>query len=355
MKTIVKILFLLMLTGCSITNIPASSNLRTLVNLSGTWLFSLGDEKDWSAVKFDDSKWDQIKVPSSWENQGYVEYDGYAWYRKSFSLPQGASKYDICLQIGNIDDVDKIFINGHLIGQTGKFAPNYTSGYGNERIYRIPANILNYNSENIIAVRVYDDQRDGGITSGPVRLVYNEDEENLDYKLDGEWKFSIKDRTEYADINYDDSSWKTIKVPQSWQSQGYWGFYGYAWYRYKFEIDPGMDLDNKYLVLGKIDDYDQVYVNGKLIGQNWSKTLFGNTYFHNHDLYKILRGYKIPKNLLKPGINVIAVRVFDHGGVGGIYEGPIGITNKNSWEDMRRKNENQIKGVENFYFGNFFE
>ncbi len=35
-------------------------------------------------IDFDDSKWDKITVPSSWENQGFRGYNGYAWYRVSF-------------------------------------------------------------------------------------------------------------------------------------------------------------------------------------------------------------------------------------------------------------------------------
>ncbi|NJM16257.1 MAG: hypothetical protein HC896_13560 [Bacteroidales bacterium] len=72
------------------------------------------------------------------------------------------------------------------------------------------------------------------------------------------------------------------------------------------------------MVLGKIDDADQLFINGKLVAST------GNFYDNgNHvkagDAYSQFRGYYLPQGALKAGNNIVAVRVFDSGGGGGIY------------------------------------
>ncbi|MCK7521968.1 MAG: hypothetical protein MZV64_31940 [Ignavibacteriales bacterium] len=55
---------------------------------------------------------DEILVPSSWENEGFHGFNGYAWYRKHFSIPQRYRNRTMHIHLGNIDDVDEVYING---------------------------------------------------------------------------------------------------------------------------------------------------------------------------------------------------------------------------------------------------
>jgi sialate O-acetylesterase len=339
------IIFLFILTSLNIN----AAHLHTILTLSGQWKFSLGDDKSWSTPNFDDDKWDDILVPTAWEKQGYVGYDGFAWYRKHFIFPSGSNEETYFLQVSNIDDVDEIYINGHFIGQTGKFPPESNTGYSVERKYVIPPSYLNVGKDNCISVRVYDDGGEGGIVSGPVRLAYDDDEQYLLINFNENWKFKLHDNLEYKNIDYKNDDWKDIKVPQIWESQGYWNYDGFAWYRNNFEIESDFKLKDIYLVLGKIDDYDEVYVNGKKIGDHWPMT-FGRYFFRSSTPYNELRGYKIPNGLLKKGKNVIAVRVFDSGGLGGIYEGPVGIMSEDSYDEL--KDKYSFEKHFNF-FGNF--
>jgi len=60
-----------------------------------------------------------------------------------------------------------------------------------------------------------------------------------------------------------------------------------------------------------------------------------------------LRAYSIPKEFLNVGgENQIAVRVYDGILSGGIYEGPIGITTRERFQDWQRKK----KSFFNFIF-----
>ena len=86
---------------------------------------------------------------------------------------------------------------------------------------------------------------------------------------------------------------------------------GIIWFRTKIIID---DISEDYqLVVEKgIDDTDQTYFNGELIGNtfSWSRK----------------RSYNIPKELLKKGENILAVRISDLRGGGG-FNSPVIIKN----------------------------
>ena len=153
----------------------SADNWKSVLDLRGKWKFELGDDETRASVTFDDSKWEEVFVPSAWEDEGYPGYDGYAWYRKHFRLPQGAEKKSLYLRLGCIDDVSEVYVNGVLIGITGSFPPDFMTAYNTEIVLSIPQNALNVSGDNVIAVRVYDDQLGGGIVQGKVGLFESKD------------------------------------------------------------------------------------------------------------------------------------------------------------------------------------
>ena len=60
---------------------------KRVVKLSGDWKFSVGDSVDWAAPGFPDHGWATIHAPDAWQSEGYPDYNGYAWYRKTFVFP----------------------------------------------------------------------------------------------------------------------------------------------------------------------------------------------------------------------------------------------------------------------------
>lgn len=125
--------------------IPAkihAEELRKLVQLSGYWKFSIGDYQEWANPGFDDSKWDEIRVPGKWEDSGYDEYNGYAWYRTKFKMVETESKGMIYLLLGRIDDVNEVYLNGKLLGKSGDFPPKYRTAYNEKENIWCHANTL---------------------------------------------------------------------------------------------------------------------------------------------------------------------------------------------------------------------
>ena len=107
-----------------------------------------------------------------------------------------------------------------------------------------------------------------------------------------------------------------VRVGVPWESFLKDNYDGIAWYRLNMDIPRDQDL---YLNLGPIDDFDQVFFNGTLIG----KTDRSTPKWWNHP-----RTYMIPKSLIREKGNLIVVRVEDESGLGGIKAGPVTITSE---------------------------
>jgi len=102
-----------------------------------------------------------------------------------------------------------------------------------------------------------------------------------------------------------DARWATIETPRTWETAGYDGMDGVAWYRTSFTLTADETRQPIRLSLGPIDDSDITWVNGVEVGRTAQ--------------YAESRMYTVPTSALRVGRNVIAVRVTDGGGGGGIY------------------------------------
>lgn len=299
-----------------------SGGYKTIIDLSGSWKFTIGDDINWAKSEVDESDWTDIKVPSKWESQGFQGYDGYAWYRTSFKLKKEYINDYLVLQLGYIDDVDEVYVNGKMIGRSGSFPPDYQTTSQSLRRYTIPRHVLNKSGVNTIAVRVYDNLVYGGITGGEICIQKKRNYVPLDIDLSGKWEI----RKGYCWHKKLD-----IEVPGSWESQGI-DYNGIASYIKTFRVPKDLTEDILILSLGIIDEKDEVYINDKFIGRT------GNIY-NNHlgNEWKERRFYFVPKGVLSATKeNTIKIVVSDVYGRGGIYEGPIGFVKRGNNRNYRR-------------------
>jgi len=158
------------------------------LSINEGWVMATGDNQEWAKLDFDDSEWVSIQVGEIWENAGYSDYDGYAWYRKRVNFPekwnQGLQNDFLTLSLGFIDDVDVTYFNGEKIGASGIFPPEYSTAYYNERKYRIPIRLIHWDHPNVIAVRMYDGHGEGGLYRGPYVIKEPELDDILDLSFD---------------------------------------------------------------------------------------------------------------------------------------------------------------------------
>jgi sialate O-acetylesterase len=115
----------------------------------------------------------------------------------------------------------------------------------------------------------------------------------------------------WAMPSFDDAGWDEMPVPGFWQDHGM-KFNGVVWFRRRFVAPADWVGRDLWLELGAIDDFDCTYVNGEVVGEHPRGT---------PGAFQIPRRYRVPGRLVRPGENVIAVRVFDHAGQGG-FAGP---------------------------------
>ncbi|MDX2189798.1 MAG: acetylxylan esterase, partial [Bacteroidota bacterium] len=133
------------------------------------------------------------------------------------------------------------------------------------------------------------------------------------------WKFNTGDDLKWAAVDFNDSQWKEISAGTIWEKQGFEGYDGFAWYRTSVVIPSSLKADAKkngglLLDLGKIDDADETFFNGVKIGFS------GGVPPEFKNAYADLRKYNIDFDKINwDKANVIAVRVWDNGGGGGMY------------------------------------
>ena len=97
-----------------------------------------------------------------------------------------------------------------------------------------------------------------------------------------------------------------INVPQAWEEQGYKSLDGIIWVKKTIVLAENDVKKDATLYLGKIDDADTTFFNGKEVGgmKQWSDE----------------RIYTISKEFLKVGENTIAIKITDTGGGGGLWD-----------------------------------
>ncbi|WP_431294926.1 sialate O-acetylesterase [Pedobacter sp. P26] len=106
-------------------------------------------------------------------------------------------------------------------------------------------------------------------------------------------------------VTAETTDWKSMTLPTLWEEAALKNFDGIVWFSRRVTIPENWKTNGIKLNLGTIDDNDITYVNGVKVGETVG--------------YNVGRSYAIPADLLKPGENIITVRVFDSGGGGGIY------------------------------------
>lgn len=110
---------------------------------------------------------------------------------------------------------------------------------------------------------------------------------------------------------FDDAAWSRMNVPGPFAGDDLGRHDGIVYFRRTVELTSEFagagGGGSGRLLLGPIDDRDTVWINGKLVGST-----------HVDGKWADPRTYEIPAGLLKPGKNVVAVRVLDTAGLGAL-------------------------------------
>lgn len=158
-----KLLFFLILVlslCCSSTN---ALPLEQFVSLDGVHKFSLNDNPIHSSLYYDDTQWQSITIPGSWQSQGIKPINGIGWYRIHCTFPDNFRNIEPAILLGRIGDADEVFFNGIKIGGEGRINEKFIEASKIERLYLIPHELVKYSEDNVIAIRVLNTYLNGGI------------------------------------------------------------------------------------------------------------------------------------------------------------------------------------------------
>ena len=133
--------------------------------------------------------------------------------------------------------------------------------------------------------------------------------------VEGEWRFHRGDDMKWKERAFDDRGWEQVSLPENWEDHsGYHDRYSYGWYRRQLDIPEEYAGQDLILLLGRIDDADETYLNGVKIGGT------GSIPPNFQTAWDVDRRYKVPASLIRgDGTDALAVRVFDGENDGGMY------------------------------------
>ena len=134
-------------------------------------------------------------------------------------------------------------------------------------------------------------------------------------ELPARWRFRLDpefagEKEQWFAGDYDDSEWQPIRVGQFWEKQGYEGYDGAGWYRLRVKLPADLAGKQVELCFGAADEVAHVWVNGRLAGahdlgpEGWDKRF-------TIDITNQMKGGRE---------NLIAVRVYDSTGAGGLWK-----------------------------------
>ncbi len=107
----------------------------------------------------------------------------------------------------------------------------------------------------------------------------------------------------WFDTVYVPKGWHRINIPGYWEDQGVRDLDGVVWYRREVTVPGEMAGKPAKFFMGRITDADVVYINGQKIG--------ATSYQYPQ------RRYTVPAGVLKPGKNIVVIRVENSAGKGG--------------------------------------
>lgn len=108
---------------------------------------SVGEREGYFQPQMGDDKFKPTKTyNSTWDAQGIGSFNGAAWYRHRFTIPAELKGQPIGVLLGSFDDEARVWINGQLVGTSGRW-------YGRAAAFDLTDG-LNYGGENVLTIEI---------------------------------------------------------------------------------------------------------------------------------------------------------------------------------------------------------
>lgn len=125
-----------------------------------------------------------------------------------------------------------------------------------------------------------------------------------------DYDIGLKSNT-WAAVDLVDSSWKTVQIPGGFRELGAADAPSLCWFRKEISLPDPLPSGMATIHLGVIEKMDTAYINGRWVG--------ASAWVENP------RAYPVKEGILKPGKNLVTVRVFKLKAQGGFMSKPDGL------------------------------
>ncbi len=132
---------------------------------------------------YDDTHWQEMKLPTLWERTSVGQFDGVVWFRKQVTIPAEWVHKPLVIDLGPVDDIDITYVNGVKVGSHER-----EGAYAVKRSYDVPQELADSTLVQI-AVRVIDYGGGGGIWGNPKEMILHPKGSTEGVSLGGNWKF----------------------------------------------------------------------------------------------------------------------------------------------------------------------
>lgn len=141
-----------------------------------------GSKNEWMKPDLDDSGWGEMKLPGNWEQRedSLKNFDGTVWFRRNVEIPADWKNTPLILELGRIDDSDRTWFDGNLVGTT-------TNKHAGVRRYKVKRKVVDAGKVNI-TVCALDPHGEGGFSGGAMKLM-RADGQGPAIELAGDWKW----------------------------------------------------------------------------------------------------------------------------------------------------------------------
>lgn len=232
---------------------------------------------NWNKEQASLVKWHAVKFP----NRRFIDMmpkgEGYGWYAHVFDVPQNYNGLDLIVDLGVIDDTDETYLNGCLVGTTGKLGVPNGQAWCTDRQYRIPAEYVRTHG-NVLSTHVWNLWGLGGMIGPPVikaSFAPSDAKWNLAFIADNAAPSSGLNQATTCEqalslcFSRSKPEWKSSPVP--WKSLNNWpGNVHYAVFSFAFNFDDDKVSSCYFeqpvvLDLGPVFDVASVFLNNRRI------------------------------------------------------------------------------------------
>ncbi|MDX9862902.1 MAG: beta galactosidase jelly roll domain-containing protein, partial [Rhodospirillales bacterium] len=137
----------------------------------GVWRFHLDPVDQGLRVKvhapaFDDSGWPEIRVPAWYSETEIGAYNGVAWYRMHFRVPDAWRGRDLRILFAAVDKEGWVYLNGQLLREHTAESEGRSVNdiYDSPFFADAPAGVVRFGEDNVLTVRVRNAFAGGGIS-----------------------------------------------------------------------------------------------------------------------------------------------------------------------------------------------